>query len=133
MNIEHNSLCRLCQRSEESILHLLCMCDETKTLWNNVQSWIFNKLSYNVPLDNFTIIMGYLAKDSIYRPFNLLLLVAKSYIFHSARTSKPLNIFALQQQIKSCYYNQKLIAQINSKDEEFRNAWNNWKKIFDNI
>ena len=37
--------CSLCNREPESILHLFCICQETRKLWKSVKHWCKNHIS----------------------------------------------------------------------------------------
>ena len=130
MKISSNSLCRLCKEHEETLIHLFCTCDFSKDLWRNIQTWIFNKLSFNVPLDNYTIVLGYLAADKIAVPLNSIILIAKAYIFNCAIYQNELNIFQLQTRIKSNYNEQLYLATLKGKLKPFNDIWEQWQPLF---
>ena len=48
--------CRLCQSHEESLTHLLFLCEKTK---KNLSKFIKNKIKFKIPLDILTVITGY--------------------------------------------------------------------------
>lgn len=86
-----------------------------------------------MPLDEMTIILGYLNHDSIKIPLNMIILNTKAYIFQCAKSQKNPNIFALQSQIKHSYIAQKFIADINGQELLFLKKWQKWTPLFENI
>ena len=133
MNISSTSTCRLCLLHEENFMHLFCTCQYTQQLWQDLQSWIGNRLSFNVPLDAVTIILGYLIQDILFIPFNTILLSTKAYIFWCARMHKLPNIFQLQIRIKRTYNEQLSLALLNQKLINFQSKWELWEPLFQNI
>ena len=133
VKISNDSMCSFCNNVPESLLHLYFQCPLVEDLWNNIQIWIYNKLGFNVPLDDKTIILGHLTRDNLYYPLNLIILRTKAFIFQHSKSSKMLNIYMLQRSIKKTYIEQFLLAKINLKEENFTKSWQPWLPLFDLI
>ena len=123
--------CRLCNDEDESIIHLYCNCRKVEPLWNNLSNWIRNKLTYQIHIDNQTIIFGHLDTINKHIPLNTILLVAKGYIFWCARSRKDPDIFQLQKWVKRVHDEQKAIAYKNFRHKFFHKNWNIWSTLFD--
>ena len=133
IHISDNPLCRLCNTTNETLLHLFCLCEKVIPLWVNLQIWIFQKIGLNITLSNSDKILGLLERNNNTIPLNLILVVTKSYIFEHARKGKQLNILELQKKIKSSYNEQKGLAVLKQKLDKFEKLWEDWTQIFTNI
>ena len=133
MKITDSSLCNLCNSTEETLVHLFCNCRIVKTLWDNLTSWIEHKINYTLTINKNTILLGFLIKNNHYKPVNAILTIAKAYIFRCSRQDRMPNILQLQINIKDHFFDQKTIAIINGKENEFNQTWRLWQTIFDNI
>ncbi len=133
VKIINNPQCTLCNAHTQTLLHLFCKCEPIIELWNNVQMWINTRLGLNVPLDDLTIVMGYLIRDEIQKPLNTLILSVKAYIFWCSRFNRIPNIYTLQIRAKRNFDDQFAISKIHQKEEQFIRIWHQWVTLFDNI
>ena len=92
INITDDPLCSFCKTSREKWYHLFYECNIIRDLWRNLQNWILNTLRFNVPLDKFTVTMGYLIKDGNYFPLNTIFYVQKP-IYSGAQGLKKYHIY----------------------------------------
>ena len=133
IKIANTNLCRLCGNENESILHLFVECPKVKELWKNIATWFEYKLSITVELDTATKILGYHIRDEHFWPLNFVLIIAKHYVFYCARNNENLNIFRLQQIIKSKFEEQEALARLNCEDQLFSKKWSSWICLFNNL
>ena len=130
IGIVENENCGMCNTNSETLLHLFCTCEKVKTLWNDLKLWIENRVRINITWDNKLIILGYLLKDKKAVPFNTLILTTKSYIFWCARKKINPNVMECQSRIKATFNEQKEVARLNNKLDNFLNKWENWLILF---
>ena len=130
LKIEMNSQCSFCHQYEEDLEHLFCNCDKVTQLWDNLMQWINNKIGLNFKLTNLTKLMGYLANDQHFWPFNLILMTTRKYIFWCSKNGFPLNIYFLQKEVKKTYLEQETLSRLNSRYDQFNKRWTLWKNIF---
>ena len=95
--------CGLCKKSEESIFHLLSLCDQANLIWDGIRQWIKNKIGFDLGFNHTMKIIGYLNMDKHFWPLNLVLLVARKYLYWCSKNNFSVNIFYLQREIKSQY------------------------------
>ena len=130
MGISTSSTCRLCNTAPETIIHLFCKCPKTIDLWEQLECWIKNMTGHRPNLQNHDKILGYLKFGSNYLPINTIILVTKSYIFSKSKKFPSLIFSELQQKIQITYNEQKLVSQIDLKNDKFDNNWNIYKNLF---
>ena len=131
MNISNSASCRLCFQEDETNLHLFAKCKFSKTLWSDISNWL--KLNYNITIefDERTVILGYILNNNIKLQINTIIITAKKYIFHTAQTN-TLPIFSIfKKKLRYIYFEEKALAEINSKTETFDKNWHKLKKEFD--
>ena len=51
-----NYLCSFCQKETVSIFHLLCTCDIVKEFWDNLKTWVSEKINADVNISDKNII-----------------------------------------------------------------------------
>ena len=79
MNMVHNSLCRLCNESEETIPHAFAHWPKTHTLGGKVKQWFENNTNVAFNVNVRTIILGH--ENNI--GLNIICLIVKPYISKS--------------------------------------------------
>ena len=78
-------------------------------------------------------ILGYLFRDVNFWPLNFVLLITRKYIFQCSKKRYPLNIFALQLEVKRNYIEQQMLQKINLMEQHYNRKWTLWNKLFDGI
>lgn len=129
IKVTPDSICRLCQNESETLIHLFHNCSKITVLWNDINTWISNKLKFKVNFNKITVILGYQNKDCNSIPINFIIMTTKSYIFWCARECKTPNIIQLQSRLQSSFIEQRCISIKNFKSEEFDKKWNKWRKL----
>ena len=71
------------------------------------------------------IMLGYLLSDQNRTPVNILLILAREYIFDSFKNNTVMCLDRLMHKFKHTYAEEKLLANIKDKDLK----WKNWKLI----
>ena len=130
VKISDSGECRLCFTENESILHLFATCQKTRTLLNDLEIWIKNKINFNLCTNHMTMILGYLIKDNNYTPLNFILLETKKYIFHCASKNKSLCITTLKSILKTAYNDNKMVYETSKMPHSFNKIWEKWSPLF---
>ena len=60
MKIKIDSICRLCNMQDETLVHIFTQCLKITMLLENLTLWIRNKLNIIIDFNSTTIILGYL-------------------------------------------------------------------------
>ena len=131
INIMENDLCRLCNKEEETILHLFAECVVSKQIWNNLQTWIKNVLKINISFTQYSVIMGYQYQDQNFVPINTIMMKTKYYLFCCASMGQPVYFSSLQYELKNLYKENEVLSKINSNYICFENVWKTWKKLLE--
>ena len=83
MKITNSSFCVFCGTEEDSLIHMFWSCDKIQNFWEDYLHWLKNNFAHctQITLSGELIILG--KKDNVYtdKIFDLLLLLAKNYIF----------------------------------------------------
>ena len=82
-----SSACTFCKDEEESILHLFCNCNHVKVFWNTFTENLGKRLGLKTPLNPELILLG---SPKLPKLLNVLILVAKRYIYKARCNSKEL-------------------------------------------
>jgi len=76
MKLKTSPSCDRCGNSYKNLLHLLCECPRTQTLWQLVIAWWNKKRSETVVLNATDILFGYINQNQIFfKPLTILLLL----------------------------------------------------------
>ena len=109
---------------------------KVQTFWSNLSEWLKNKCRHiiNLNLDQENVIFGIVDNTKADETLNLILLLAKQYIYHVYRmkynnTSPSLTLF---KNTLFHYYNcEKYIAFTNCTLNKFNKKWLLYKVLFD--
>ena len=115
----------------EDLMHIFWLCKHVHTFWNTVINWIFFKTKIRLQVNAQTIILGnpnYSKNDSV---VNLIILIAKQYIYNykSKCKSQQLTLTGFQKSLNMYYYIDKSISTINIMVIKFEEKWNVWTKL----
>ena len=88
LNIMSDSQCRLCGTQNETLLHLFCECSKVAPLWQNISTWIYNRINLRINMEKENILLGLLGNTNYNRPVNTIILATKGYIFGCCRQKK---------------------------------------------
>ena len=108
--ILYNPTCGYCNSSEETIEHLFCECAPIISFWNDLRSYVQQKLGMGLNLNHINIILGQFKTDPNYTFYNILYLITKKYIFLCSKTCKNHNLLGLLKRVEFVYRDQKLAA-----------------------
>ena len=130
IKISNSNLCRLCGECPETILLLFAQCKEVQNLWQNLNSWIRNKLSIDIDFLDSRKILGYEDYDTHFWPLNFILTNVRNYIFWCSKYNFKINIYFLQKRLENKFKEQKTLAIINQTEIKFNKRWEVWQNLF---
>ena len=115
-------ICRFCDSATETIEHIFVSCPIVADFWKVIHHWLqYYGLYLNI--EPTTILFGVLENELDSFSKNLVLLVAKKFIWTHFRKAKPLTIIDFQNYIKNIYIEQEYMAKINNKLDKFYMSW----------
>ena len=131
IGISENNKCRLCLQNEETIEHLLIQCIKSQELWDQIKNWLMDCFNININFDPFTILFGYQIMCNMQQSINMIILIAKNYIFQMARKQSNLLLEVFLIKLKHVYQDQRMLAIINNKINSFEKTWSRFKNVLD--
>ena len=125
-----SDVCVFCKDQKETIFHLFCHCSKVIPIWQNIESWISNKVGIKLRITDSMKILGYIERNKDYWPINFVILVTKKYIYWCSKKGFMLNIYFLQKEIRKIFDEQRALAKVNLNETSFMNMWDHWINIF---
>ena len=129
INKSMDNTCSFCRMPSETLVHLFTSCHPVTDFWNKLFQWLQQCTGLYVNLDPKIILLGHLEHDIDFFPKNILILVAKHYIWNYCKKAKPLSIGEFKIYFRQIYVDQKYIAQTNSQSDKFNASWSIFKDI----
>ena len=124
-------ICSFCGIEEETIRHLFWSCDFVKRFWANLQSLLVEKcpLIHNLVFTEEMILFGH--KENMYcdKVFDLIILIAKYYIYSNKFTSTIPSVFMFIHVIKRRYDIEKYLSINVNKFHNFQLSWFPYKDL----
>jgi len=122
---EQDERCSFCTIHPESIEHLFWNCDIITTFWNKLNEKIINTCTQqnNLKLTKKLIILGIDENVETDGILDLIILLAKQYIYHSKVIKNVPNIRHFQRILKRRYTIEK---EINFKEQQTKTLQNKW-------
>ena len=119
--LEANDKCSFCEDEPKTLIHLFLQCPLTKQFWQNVLNWINTHPDHeNVELSE-NMLLGLANWKTVIS--NLLILIARYYIFLSKTRKEKPNLTAYKERVKYFYYIEKEISFQQGKRVEFLKKW----------
>ena len=127
--IKDDSLCHFCHGQEESISHLFWSCEIVNKFWVDLQNLLLNGCDHivNLQFDEELVIFG--TRPNMYtdKVFDLILLVAKYYIYSLKWSNSIPNIRTFHGIIKTRYRLEKYAN--SSQIHKFNMLWYPYNNI----
>ena len=117
--------CVFCEESRETIKHLMWDCVVTKTFWDQIVTWVGCELGDHLNI-NFDIICFGLFNDDFDVFKNMLILLAKRFIYRCRVDEKNPNISLFKEWLKFIEKAERLIAERNNKQSFHNKKWRIW-------
>ena len=124
LKITDSPKCTFCKCDIETIDHLFFECFHVTELWCSIVDWILRKFNIRCSFDKQGILFGKYENKNIYRLQNILILVAKQFIFASKYKNIPkLHVDALIKIINDRIFVEKFILLQNCRYVEYKRHW----------
>ena len=113
--ISQSPLCTFCNDQPESIFHLFCDCQVTRTLWSQISEYLKNEFkirTVSLAPENIVLNSIVVPRKSV---GNFVCLVTKQYIYAQRCQKNPLSFLQLKSKLKLIQSMEKYIAIKNGK------------------
>ena len=128
MKLTNNPLCSYCQKEKETIPHLFYECNETKLLWQQIQSFFKNAIPIP-PLTLQSAITGFFdVPKNDFVITNTILLSFKLTLYRH-REAKSIQIATFLNDIRNRENTERSYSFDNAKKREFHSK--KWERVFD--
>ena len=129
--ITDSPVCCFCNNEEETLLHFFWNCQYVKKFWTDLEEWLHTKFMHcsNVTLSKEIIILGFKENFISDRIFDLIILLAKQYIFSCKQKGVIPHIKGLVNEVKKTYCAEKYHSSLNMSDTHFRD-WLPYRHFF---
>ena len=127
-----DSNCTFCGAHSETIIHLFWKCKFVQRFWNEL-SFLINKKCIHAHKFRFTenlVIFGKCDLISTDKICDLIILIAKFYIYRCKVQNNILNINVFIQELYKRYHIEKII---NNNSNAFKNYWTPYSNLFKGI
>jgi len=114
-------LCVFCDKDPETVVHVFYICDKVKTLWNELQEWVNDKLGIN----NFELMFG--VSDDKFLSYLFLCCTCKFYIYRCKFQHVVPNFVAFKNFL---LVKRKVEYDIAYKKDKLRNNFRKWSLDF---
>ena len=132
-NIKNSSNCTFCNSSVEDIVHLFWECDVVKQFWQDLLKLIHDKCHHcaRFKFSAELVIFG-VANDTITdKPMDLIILLAKHYIYKCKLNNNLPNTLVFIRQLKSRIYIEKKLREVNFTGRDtFDREWIAYKDLY---
>ena len=135
IRIADTELCNFCKIQPESLEHLFWDCPISHVFWEELTEWIKSNCYHviNLRLNKQDVLFGITNKIRTDRILNLIILLAKNYLYKMRLSNKTLYINNFKQDFLFHYKNYKYIAQINCEQERFNEEWQPYRTLVQSI
>ena len=124
-SISQDNLCCFCNEQEESICHLFWSCKHVKKFWSDLQNLLLLSCQHiiNLRLDEELVLFG--TRENMYtdKVFDLIILVAKYYLYSLKWTNSIPNIRTFHTILKNRYRLEKYSSLCSNQSHTFDTLW----------
>lgn len=111
--------CDFCEIESETIEHLFLTCTVTKRFWEMFQAWYECLTDTEIELPHDVIILCNSDSDFL----NVLLIIAKQYIFNRKCLGKELNVYTFKERVADIIRIERFYAFRTKKFKNFVKKW----------
>ena len=116
-------LCTFCQKEDETVIHLLCLCPMVKKLWEALKRWLYYFCFLPFAQSDYEILFNQY-KDSFPDMVNVIILITKQYIYAQRCLNNKLNFNSLLHKIVRYRNAEVKLAKKDSKlYEKIKYKW----------
>ena len=132
IGVRDNNTCSFCNNFPETLIHLFWDCQIIKDFWRNLEEWLKSECVHicNIQLTKNDIFLQIQEKQRTDNILNLIVLLAKVYIYKAKFNNIPLTIQNFKKSLLFYYNAEKFIAYTNCKWDTFNKRWQFYKHIF---
>ena len=128
--LRNDAKCTFCEKHNETVEHLLVRCNIVRQkVWYPLKRWLYYFCFINFEIDEYEIIFN-VYKDSFADMVNMIILIAKQYIYATKCLNNNLSFRELIQRIQMYKTIEEIInAKQNGKNEAKLLKWQMYDKI----
>ncbi len=130
MGVKETDRCTFCKEEKETISHLFVNCNKIKNFWTHFQNWWIQETNKNIQLDEVHTIFGFWEHDTYVDLLNVLLLIAKKYIYECRCSDNVPHFQAYLQKVKAYSEIEKASAR---KKDRYLNFLQKWEIILQSL
>jgi hypothetical protein len=133
MNVVADDTCSFCKNVRESIVHLFWHCEHVKLFWMSLEQILIEKCK-NITTISFNESLILFGHDDMFKldeVFDLILLLAKFFIYKCRFEQKVPQLNPFLKYLKHRYRTEKYIACINLNYNKFHNNWMFYKPLLE--
>ena len=128
INKSQDSYCNFCEASIETLSHLFVSCPVVSEFWQSLTLHLQLPGIFLTP-EPSSILFGLIETEFDFFPKNIVILVAKKYIWMCSREHKSLTLHGFKKFLKNIYTEENYIAKITNQLSKFEKSWFLLKEI----
>lgn len=125
----NDKACTFCKKESETLCHLFLQCETVKPIWDQLQTWISDKVGIHVNLNEQHILFGLDPEKSNHAP-NLILILTKIFIYKKRCQNSNLSFFQLQKELENYHNLEKFMYLKDANIRLYNQKWQVWKSLF---
>ena len=125
IKIKNNANCVFCNEASETISHLFTECDAVKIFWSQLNRNIKFNMGIDFTLSPSEVLFGITSNISNRYTINFLYLIAKTFIFKTARSNGIISYESFRDFLKKIYLEQEYVSKLKFKHTSFIRRWGN--------
>ena len=130
LKYKENPKCNFCKSETENIVHLLFDCHIVKKIWTELNKILQLNLHPDFNFSLPDIILGIICSTHNKISINIIILLAKFYIFKTSRANGQLSQQAFGNFLKEFYINQEFAAKLKDRHSLFIKSWGRIQFLF---
>ena len=123
VGISINPDCTFCGSSAETLQHLFVNCPIVLEFWEKVRLWLSRTVGLYLDINAFNILFGVTESELDSVPKNILIMIAKKYIWTCSKKCQILHLDGFINCFKHFYMEHEYTAIINNCLDKFQKGW----------
>ena len=125
IKIKNNPNCVFCNKDPETISHLFTECDIVKMFWSQLNRNIKFIMGIDFTISPSEVLFGITSNMSRKYTINLVYLIAKTFIFKTARSNGIISYENFRNFLKKIYIEQEYVSKLKFTHASFIKKWGN--------
>ena len=127
--------CTFCRTESETVIHLLWTCPKVKVFWTQLKNIINTRchLTYTLTFDQTSITHGILTGEQKNPTLELIIIIAKHYIYYSKVCDTQPHVNKFIQIIHNRYKIEGALTNNKQNKEKFSQKWEKYLNIFKDL